>query len=71
LAADRDRDGEEEEPDGLCGREHRERRQDAGLDAAAEVAEAPGDAGGKGEDDGDQGSGTGRVAAAASSEFAW
>jgi hypothetical protein len=55
----------------LCGREHRERGQDAGLDPAAEVAEAPGEAGAEREENGDQSSGTGRVAAAPSSAFAW
>jgi hypothetical protein len=71
VTSTRNGDGEERETDGLRGREHRERRQDAGLDAAAEIAKAPGEAGAKCEEDGDQSSGTGRVAAAASSAFAW
>ena len=71
VTSNRNGDGEEDETDGLRGCEHRERGQDAGLDAAAEVAQAPGEAGREGEERWGQRSGTGRVAAAASSAFAW
>jgi hypothetical protein len=67
--SDRDCDGRESHR--LRARKDGQRRQDARLDAAEEVAEAPGDAPGEREERRDQDSGTGRVAAAASSAFAW
>ena len=58
MAADRDSGDEQREPYRLRARQNRERRQNTCLDAAEEVAEAPGDARREGDEDRGQRLGT-------------
>src|SRR5439155_450987 len=72
VAADgRDEQAAEHEPGNLRDEDHEHDGQAARRHAGSEVGEAPGEARPEREEDRAQGLGTGRVAATASSWFAW